>query len=266
MENLDFELLITSSFLLPFFSIIIILKIFSFIIFSFVRGDDEDEFNKVTVFSHFIGYVVFSFSVLTIYDYTDRKQSSNFRYSQLNIKTNGSQLTNTTDDSLQKEEINNNISNSTEKESFSWDDINITKEAETLVNRANIEENYGLSSDEILKVKKILSDPDPDPMNRDGQKCSMGTKECKWCGKEIDLTGKISPSKDLLRLIVQPKTDNPLEIIARIYGTFSVNPKLCIQTYEVPDNYNRKYQCIVNDEKDFCSLKCEREFKNNRGY
>ena len=56
LQNLDFESIISTTFLLPFFGIIVILKILSVVLFSFVPEDDEDEVHKVTIFSNWFSY------------------------------------------------------------------------------------------------------------------------------------------------------------------------------------------------------------------
>ncbi|WP_288438632.1 hypothetical protein [uncultured Chryseobacterium sp.] len=264
LENLEFESLISTTFLLPFFGLIIILKILSVILYSFAIEDDEDESPKVTVFSNWFAYFIFSFVVLIMYDYFDRKEKLDFRFTNKIVTEHHNQTYSVNNDSENNETLEGiNIDN----ETFSWNDIEITPEAENLVNNAKLTEKYdGLSSEDLIKIKKIMSDPNPDPFMRNGETCSMGIKECKWCGKEISIDGTINTSKDLLRLVVKPKSDDPLEILAAVYGAFTVSPKSCIESYELADNHNRKYQCIVNREKEFCSLKCEKEFKNNRGY
>ncbi|KNB62259.1 hypothetical protein [Chryseobacterium sp. Hurlbut01] len=268
LQNLDFESIISTTFLLPFFGIIVILKILSVILYSFVAEDDNDEeIPKVTIFSNWFSYLIVASTIMIMYDYFDRKEKLNFRFTHTIVidNQNGKLTENYIDDGSETAEVLNsgNVNSST----FSWDDIDITPEAENLINNANLTEKYdGLSSEDLIKLKKIMSDPNPDPMKRDEEKCTMGTKECKWCGKQMNVEGKISTSKSLLRLVVHPKTDDPVEALARLFGVFDVNPKLCIQSYELADNYHQKYQCIVNDVKEFCSLKCEKEFKNNKGY
>jgi hypothetical protein len=54
-------------------------------------------------------------------------------------------------------------------------------------------------------------------------------------------------------------------MIASVMTVLTVSPQACIESYELQDTNQHKYQFIVNDEKN-CSLKCEKEFKNNRGY
>lgn len=264
LEIFDFESLISTTFLLPFFSIIIIIKILSIVFYSFVAKHDEKEITEVTVFSNWFAYFIFSFSILIVYDYFDRKEKLNFRFTHTIVTDDQNRKSSVIDNSENNETLEGiNINN----ETFSWNDIEITPEAENLVNSAKLTEKYdGLSPEDLIKIKKIMSDPNPDPSMRNGETCSMGIKECKWCGKEFSIDGTINTSKDLLRLVVKPKSDDPLEILASVYGAFTVSPKSCIESYELDDNHNRKYQCIVNGEKEFCSLKCEKEFKNNRGY
>ena len=268
LQNLDFESIISTTFLLPFFGIIVILKILSVILFSFVPDDDDDdEIHKVTISSNWFSYLVVASTIMIMYDYFDRKDKLDFRFTHTIVTDNqdGKLSKNYNDHGTETAEVTNsgNVNSST----FSWDDIEITPEAENLINNANLTEKYdGLSSEDLIKLKKIMSDPNPDPLTRNGETCSTGTKECKWCGKESNISGTINTSKDLLRLIVKPKSDDPFEILASVVGAFTVSPKACIVSYELPDESQRKYQCMISDEKEFCSLKCEKEFKNNRGY
>ena len=211
--------------------------------------------------------LVVASTIIIMYDYFDRREKSDFRFTHTIVtdSQDGKLSENQSDDGTEMAEVTN--SGTANSSTFSWDDIEITPEAENLINNANLTEKYdGLSPEDLIKLKKIMSDPNSDPLMRNGETCSTGTKECRWCGKEISIDGTINTSKDLLRLVVKPKSDDPLEILASVYGAFTVSPKSCIESYELDDNHNRKYQCIVNGEKEFCSLKCEKEFKNNRGY
>ncbi len=76
----------------------------------------------------------------------------------------------------------------------------------------------------------------------------------------------IYTSKDLLGVIVKPNSENPFEMIASVMTVLTVSPQACIESYELPDVNQHKYQFIVTDENEFCSLKCEKEIINNRGY
>ena len=111
-----------------------------------------------------------------------------------------------------------------------------------------------------------MSDPNPDPLSKAENKIEVGSTECKWCEKKIDIKAIIYTSKDLLGVIVKPKSEDPFEMIASVMTVLTVSPQACIESYELQDTNQHKYQFIVTDEKEFCSLKCEKEFKNNRGY
>lgn len=268
LENLDFESMITTSFLLPFFAIMVVIKILSAIIFSFLPDDYDDDPYQVTVFSNVLLYFIFSFFILTVYDYNDRKGILDFRYSQNVFEENSKEFVVKEDTKLENDQnINIKDLNSIESKTFSWDDISITPEAERLIDNANLTEKYvGLSSEDIIKLKKIMSDPNPDPLSKAENKIDVGATECKWCGKKIDIKAMIYTSKDLLGIIVKPKSEDPFEMIASVMTVLTVSPQACIESYELSDFNQHKYQFIVTDEKEFCSLKCEKEFKNNRRY
>ena len=120
LENLDFESMITTSFLLPFFAIMVVVKILSAIIFSFVPDDYDDDPYQVTVFSNILLYFIFSFFIVTVYDYNDRKGILDFRYSQNVFEENSKEFVVKEDTKLENDQnINIEDLNSFESKTFS---------------------------------------------------------------------------------------------------------------------------------------------------
>jgi hypothetical protein len=132
-------------------------------------------------------YFIFSFFIVTVYDYNDRKGILDFRYSQNVFEENSKEFVVKEDTKLENDQnINIEDLNSFESKTFSWDDIVITPEAERLIDNANLTEKYvGLSSEDIIKLKKIMSDPNPDPLSKAENKIEVGSTECKWCEKRL---------------------------------------------------------------------------------
>ena len=161
LENIDLESLISLTYILPFLGIIIILKIISVIVYSFISDDEESE---VTLFSNLLFYTIFSFFAITFYDYNDRSESLNFRFSKTKALAKKDISTSPNIPTNKQENFNITPSDEVQLKLFSWDDIDITPEAENLVDNAIKNGRYqDLSSEDILKLKKILSDPNPDP-------------------------------------------------------------------------------------------------------
>lgn len=224
----------------------------------FRKRSDKDHISILNRFLNVVGYIIYSFLLITIIDYNYNFDKTGFWFSDFELESVPEII---------KQHINENYSDITqtdEKEnikstypSFNWSEINITPEAEKLISNSKVISQYNLNDEQIIQLKKILSDPNPDPENLIGQSCSSETRNCKWCGKEFILESKYYSSKQLLSNIVEPAED-PLQLIGLLINIGYVDPVKCIDSYE---NGN-KYQCIVIEDKEFCSLKCEKEFKN----
>lgn len=255
----DPESLLSPNFIISFLICFGFFLFLSHLIFGKRSGKDHTSIilNKSL---NIVGYIVYSFLLITIIDYNYNFDKTEFWFSEFEPVPD-----------IMKQHINEKYSDNNESHQenniestytgFNWSEISITPEAEKFINTSKVISQYNLNDEQILQLKKILSDPNPDPKDLSGKSCSSETKNCKWCGKEFILESKYYSSKQLLSNIVEPAED-PLQLIGLLINIGYVDPVKCIDSYE---NGN-KYQCIVTEDKEFCSLKCEKEFKNSRGY
>ncbi|CAI8913839.1 hypothetical protein [Chryseobacterium sp. IT-36CA2] len=260
LKLLNTESLLSPKFIISFFICFVFFSVTSRLIFG--KRTDKDYIFILNRSLNVVGYVVYSFILITITDYNYNFDKTGFWFSEFElepipeiIKQHINEKYSDINELNQKENIELTYTG------FNWSEISITPEAEKLINTSKVISQYNLNDEQILQLKKILSDPNPDPKDLSGKSCSSETKNCKWCGKEFILESKYYSSKQLLSNIVEPAED-PLQLIGLLINIGYVDPLKCIESYE---NGN-KYQCIVTEDKEFCSLKCEKEFKNSRGY
>lgn len=244
LKNFDFNILYKTSFLLPFLGIIVILKILSVLLFSI--GKSEDHENKVTLFSNIFFYLIISFSILTIYDHEDRKGIQNFRFSNFGIIHNDEDLFLEIEAEKSNDSENNFSTNSTPNDETPYiptqeellrleKDPEYLKTFEQLVNDLN----------NIKDLSEVTS----------FEVCGHEDGKCKWCGVVFSQEKLLKPTYFVmgevagLRMTLMESGWNTPEI------------------YNYVKDYQKgiKFQCIT-EKKEFCSLKCEKEFKNNRAY
>ena len=263
LENLDFESLISTTFLLPFFTIIIIIKILSVILYSSVMEHDEKEIPRVTVFSNWFGYFIFSFSMLIIYDYFDRKEKLDFRFTHTIVTDNQNRKSSVTDKSENNEgleEINGDSKNSS---TFSRNDLVMSEnieEGEEYQYIPSENELLSLEKDQhYLSIFKQLCSEAKKTKNLEeipsSQICGNEEGNCKWCGNSFVQNKYLKPSYQAVA--------DEIGIRFLFTGDGWNSPNI----YKYVKDYEKgiKVQCVTA-KKEFCSLKCEKEFKNDRGY
>jgi len=244
LKNFDFDILYKTSFLVSFIVIIIVLKILSVLLFSI--GKSEDDENKVTIFSNIFFYLIISFSIITIYDHEDRKDIKNFRFSNFENVHNNEDLF---------------VENEVEKS-------NVSEKKISTNSTRNDETSYTPPQEELLRLEK-----DPEYLKTFEQLvndlnnikdlsevtsfevCGHEDGKCKWCGVVFSQEKLLKPTYFVmgevagLRMTIMESGWNTPEI------------------YNYVKDYQKgiKFQCTT-EKKEFCSLKCEKEFKNNRAY
>lgn len=244
LKYFDFDVLLSTTFLLPFFGIIVLLKIVSVILFAIGSTDDDEK--GVTIFSNILFYLIFSFSVITIYDHHDRKGVQNFRFSLLgNVDrilphdtTFKNEITPISEES-EVDQVGNNI--------VVEETLYIPNESELLMLEKDpqfmrtVTEIYNMFNQNTDFISKEV--------------CGQEEGTCKWCGIVFQQQKFLKPTHIAMAeeiglniLFSQDGWNNPV-------------------TYRYVKEYEKgiKKQCVT-DKKEFCSLKCEKEFKLDRGY
>lgn len=136
--------------------------------------------------------------------------------------------------------------------------ITITPEAENEVD-SNFNK-FNLSRDDLNTLKQILSDPNPDPENKNGTNCGLMTKKCEWCGRDFDVQQQYITVKKLIGYI-----DNPFSGLVIAFGTaLGKENKLGSELHEMCVKFREgdKYKCDDYNSSNYCSEKCEHEYKN----
>lgn len=244
LKNFDFNILYKTSFLLPFVGIIVVLKILSVLLFSI--GKSEDDENKVRVFSNIFFYLIISFSIITIYDHEDRKGIQNFRFSNFGNLHNDKDLF-TENEAEENNNFENNFStNSTSNSETS----NIPTQEELL--RLEKDPEYLQTFEQLVNDLKNIKDLSE---VTSFEVCGHEDGKCKWCGNIFSQEKLLKPTYLAMGEVLGFR----MTIMESGWNT----PEI----YNFIKDYKKgiKFQCIT-EKKEFCSLKCEKEFKNNRGY
>ena len=146
--------------------------------------------------------------------------------------------------------------------------ISINPEIAKKIDESVIIARFDSEVDDDLKtkIKKILSDPNPDPENKSGEICGNDYSNCKYCGKEFPHPKKFQSAKYLINIAITNPITAPF-FAHRISILESTSNKQEFRSYllEISDNFQsgNKYTCIVEDENEFCSKKCKDDNRYN---
>ena len=133
-------------------------------------------------------------------------------------------------------------------------------------------QNLGLSEDSKIKIKKILSDPNPDPENKNQTAASTENFNCKWCSKEFSHASSnyISIQALLRRKLFDGSVIYVTWMTAIVDESGKVDSEKgrlnYIQLIEEICNFydvGTKYTTYNVDPSEFCSEKCKTEYKYN---
>lgn len=120
-----------------------------------------------------------------------------------------------------------------------------------------------LELDEDLKfdIKRILSDPNPDPENISGEICEEYEKKCKWCSDVFYIYGKYSTVYSKVKNLIQPDdlTNAFFAAIEIAYGKDKLKKKL--DAYRILYRLGEKYICDPPEKQEFCSERCKNEYQ-----
>lgn len=161
--------------------------------------------------------------------------------------------------------IDENFSDSTYKEAISnnpFDEITINESISNKVDNSDFIKSLSLSGEEIVKMKKILSDSNPDPESKSGEYCGGTEYKCKWCGSAYYVNRYYTSIQEYMnKLMVFDGISAALINTQRIIGVDPASEfRQYINSYEKGD----KYTCENERNSGFCSKKCENEEKYSR--
>lgn len=166
-------------------------------------------------------------------------------------------------DNVNLTSISNDFEFSDYFESNPFDDIIVDQEISDKIDNSALIESLGLSADEIQKIKKILSDPNPDPENKSGDFCGDTRHKCKWCGSEYYVSSYYQPIQEYINFTIL--FDGLSAVTANFQKLFGGNPagefRELIDSYEEGNKYTCKSE---SDNGGFCSPKCKEEEKYSR--
>ena len=168
-------------------------------------------------------------------------------------------------------QLNNDLSNLIGKNDQStavnyFSNIKIKKEISDEVDSSKVFRIFGLSEDVKTKIKKILSDPNPDPDNKSGTACGEVEKKCKWCSNTFTQNKKTITAQETLKLYLS----GFYELWVGMTQVLMPEEKKTEERNRIEQICNNfqngdKYICeVIDNESEFCSLKCENEYKNSR--
>lgn len=142
--------------------------------------------------------------------------------------------------------------------------IKIKPEIAQKVDDCEIVSTFQFSDELKTKIKKILSDPNPDPESKDGVFCGDYYGRCKWCGKEIAQPALYTSAQTHINNFLF----NPLLALGSIFSYGLTDDRKAEFRSEFEDICNEfekgnKYSCeLWEAKKEFCSMKCENEYNS----
>ncbi len=266
LSKINFSIINFRDLLIILIAGVVIMKVLD-TIGSYIITEKEDRHNfEFSVFGGFFTYLFLSCLIVTFLDYNFNYHSK-FRLSD--FKPYGDEVLQINEKSLNQSVAiveQEKVANPSDPDYFSWNDIQISDDIDQEVNKSEIIQSLGLTSDELTKLKKILSDPNPDPQSAVGHNCGQSTKKCRWCGKEMSANILITTQNNLNNL-TSPYAFSMWGSLQIGYG---IKPDINNYLHEVKtaiisgiNSYDAiKYTCSANLE-DFCSEKCKYEYSRN---
>lgn len=267
ISRIDFTKTNWGDFALTIIGGLVLLKLVGILLGYWATDENERNELKYTVFGGLFTNLFIVVVFLTIVDYNKNYEFDDFWFSNYHPKNNNISIK-WDKDNLQN--FNDKTSETTDNgkkpfNDFSWNDIQIDPEVDEGVNNSVVIQAMEFSNDELIKLKRVLSDPNPNSENADGKDCGRTTKGCKWCGKEIS-ENKLKTTQSFIGNSISPFY---LSVGVGLYATYGQKVDLEKDLKEtkmmVLDRINAydviKYTCVPNLD-DFCSARCEYEFKN----
>ena len=111
-------------------------------------------------------------------------------------------------------------------------------------------------------IKIILSDNNPDSQNKNGTYCGEKLTNCKWCSRSIVNRKVFKTIQEVLNMMFFEPGVRLFMKIEILDPITKEETKSEIQNYCIIYKNGEKYICESEDVKEFCSLKCENEYKH----
>lgn len=159
-----------------------------------------------------------------------------------------------------KNSLKNNISSVFSTDPYN--SIEIKSEISKQVDASGILNGLHISNETKLKIKKILSDPNPDPENKNGSACGNIQKNCKYCSRTFNVVATNRTAQDFFNwFLFNPLFESGLSL-AMAFG-LTQETDFTTLIVHVCDEFGKgkKYLCDDWNETEFCSLKCQDEYK-----
>ncbi|MEI8203907.1 MAG: hypothetical protein WCH34_12885 [Bacteroidota bacterium] len=168
----------------------------------------------------------------------------------------------TSTDSTSGTEQSSSVSTVQSSPEEQFNSIPIKSDVSEYIDTCKVLEYYGLDDNIKTDIKRILSDPNPDPENKVGTNCGQQERRCKWCPNVFNVEGTYSSIYQNVKNYVKPEDIFTAYAVA-FAGAFSpskVNAELvrCCNLYRSGE----RYLCDYNTQE-FCSEKCKTEYKYN---
>ncbi len=143
-----------------------------------------------------------------------------------------------------------------------FNNIQINNDISEYIDTTKFITNLGLDENQKNDLKRILSDPNPDPENKTGTSCGQTERACKWCSNVYYVEGTYTTIYRDVKNYIKPE-DLITAYAAAVAGSFSpsrVKDELvrCCNLYRSGERYFCNY-----DNQEFCSEKCTTEYKYN---
>lgn len=245
---------------------LVLLKLIGMFLTYWATDEYERDEIKYTVFGGLFTNLFIVMVFLTIVDYNKNYEFNNFWFSNYHPQNSNISI------KWDKDNLQNSLYKTSETtdngkkpfNDFNWDNIQIDPEIDEGVNNSEIIQAMKFSNDELTKIKKVLSDPNPNSENADGKDCGRTTKQCKWCGKEMS-ENKLTTTQSLINALT-----NPFILIGSTAKAYygkevdldkDINDMKMIVLKGINSYDFIKYTCVPNTD-DFCSARCEYQFKN----
>jgi len=154
----------------------------------------------------------------------------------------------------------NSVENENYDTTVDFDRILISSDISNQIDSSKIVQLYQFDENTIKDIKRILSDNNPDPENKNGTICGQTERKCKWCSNLFYVDNRyLSIYNDLKRHLLP---DNIIDIYgASMYAVCNNNEVKARILIDCNLYRNGERYCSILDDGEFCSEKCQTEYK-----
>lgn len=141
-----------------------------------------------------------------------------------------------------------------------FNNIQIDKEISAYVDTNKYVACLKLDENLKMELKRILSDPNPDPENKSGTSCEQTERKCKWCSNVFYVDGTYTTIYRNVKNYIQPENFLTAYAAALAVGFGSEQVKDELTAYCNSYKNGERY-CNSYSNQEFCSERCMREYK-----